>query len=76
VLHAANSPRASVGSTLAAELAPVAERELPDRAVCPKCHQSNTVKATQTLATEIHFCIDCSQTFAVKKPLVTDPSSS
>jgi len=53
----------------------VPEKELPERPVCPKCHQSNTVKATQTLATEIHFCIDCSQTFAVKKPLVT-PSSS
>jgi len=53
----------------------VAERELPERAVCPKCHQTNTVKATETLATAIHFCIDCSQTFAVKKPLVT-PSSS
>jgi ribosomal protein L37AE/L43A len=56
--------------------APVAERELPERPACPKCHQTNTVKATETLATEIHFCIDCSQTFAVKKPLVTNPSSS
>jgi ribosomal protein L37AE/L43A len=54
----------------------VAEREPPERAACPKCHQSNTVKATETLATEIHFCTDCSQTFAVKKPLVTNPSSS
>jgi hypothetical protein len=76
VRHAANSPCGSVGSTLAAELPPVAERELPERAACPKCHQTNTVKATETLATEIHFCIDCSQTFAVKKPLVTNPSSS
>jgi ribosomal protein L37AE/L43A len=49
----------------------VAERDLPERAVCPKCHQSNTVKATETWATEIHFCTDCSQTFAVKKPLAT-----
>jgi hypothetical protein len=72
---AAKSSRLSVGSTLAAELPLVAEKEPPERAVCPKCHQSNTVKATQTFATEIHFCIDCSQTFAVKKPLVT-PSSS
>ena len=68
--------RVSCGLTLAAEPAPVAERELPERPACPKCHQTNTVKATQTLATEIHFCIDCSQTFAVKKPLVTNPSSS
>jgi Zn ribbon nucleic-acid-binding protein len=40
----------------------------PGHAVCPKCRQRNTVKATETWEKEIHFCVDCGETFAVKKP--------
>ena len=46
--------------------------ETPLHAVCPKCQQRHTVKATETWQSEIHFCVDCHQSFTVKKPQVTN----
>jgi Zn ribbon nucleic-acid-binding protein len=45
----------------------VAATQPPERAVCPKCHERHTVKATDTWEKEIHFCVDCGQSFTVKK---------
>jgi hypothetical protein len=40
------------------------------KATCPMCRSCETVRISTTLLSELHFCLACGKSFALKRPAI------